>query len=183
MPIPLPDLTGREKILAIHLRKARDAGLVSPAVDDASLASKTGSFSGADLAGLVRSATSFAIADWRQKQAEEEELVDAPVQRSVQVSSLEGSVAGGRGGEMVAPREVGGSRSGVEEGGDAREGEEQGAAGAGLLITVDNFERAMIEVEVTSGRGGVGRGRVGMLGSRLRKVSEFAARRMAARAE
>lgn len=65
MPIPLPDTTGREQILAIHLRKARDAGLVSAEVTDAYLGKKTGGFSGADLAGLVRSATSFAIADWR----------------------------------------------------------------------------------------------------------------------
>lgn len=151
MPIPLPDLAGRQQILAIHLRKAREAGLVSPAVDDASLASKTGSFSGADLAGLVRSATSFAIADWRQKQAEEEELA------------------------------VDGSQGGAEGGGGSREGEKRGAVGAGLLITVDNFERAMVEVAMTSGRGGGERGRIGMLGSRLRKVSEFAARRMSAR--
>ncbi|CAM9981693.1 unnamed protein product [Ectocarpus sp. 6 AP-2014] len=65
MPIPLPDAAGREQILAIHLRKAREAGLVSPEVTDAALGKKTGGFSGADLAGLVRSATSFAIADWR----------------------------------------------------------------------------------------------------------------------
>ncbi|CAM9134128.1 unnamed protein product, partial [Hapterophycus canaliculatus] len=65
MPIPLPDASGREQILAIHLRRARDAGLVSPEVSDASLAKETKGFSGADLAGLVRSATSFAIADWR----------------------------------------------------------------------------------------------------------------------
>lgn len=65
MHIPLPDAAGRRQILGIHLRKARDAGLVSPAVDDAFLAEQTQGFSGADLAGLVRSATSFAIADWR----------------------------------------------------------------------------------------------------------------------
>lgn len=65
MPIPLPDAAGREQILKIHLRKAREAGLVSPEVTDAALGKKTGGFSGADLAGLVRSATSFAIADWR----------------------------------------------------------------------------------------------------------------------
>ncbi|CAN0146694.1 unnamed protein product, partial [Scytosiphon promiscuus] len=61
MPIPLPDESGREQILAIHLRRARDAGLVSPGVSDTSLARETDGFSGADLAGLVRSATSFAI--------------------------------------------------------------------------------------------------------------------------
>lgn len=38
-------------------------------VNDAYLAQKTRGFSGADLTGLVRRATSFAIADWRQRDA------------------------------------------------------------------------------------------------------------------
>lgn len=173
MPIPLPDRTGREQILAIHLRKARDAGLVSPDVDDASLAGETESFSGADLAGLVRSAISFAIADWRARQAQE--FVDTP-RESVQAAS-EVLKAGGQGGE-TAPWKADGIEGG-SGGGGAREGEEKGG-GAGLVVTVDNFERAMLEVAMTSGRGGGGgRGRLGMLGSRLLKTSKLA-RRMAA---
>lgn len=66
MHIPLPDSKGRRQILGIHLRKAREAGLVSQMIDDSILAERTVGFSGADLAGLVRSATSFAIADWRR---------------------------------------------------------------------------------------------------------------------
>lgn len=66
MHIPLPDSDGRRQILGIHLKKARDAGLVAREVDDQFLGDQTAGFSGADLAGLVRSATSFAIADWRQ---------------------------------------------------------------------------------------------------------------------
>lgn len=66
MLVPLPDAKGRRQILDIHLRNAREAGLVSLEVDQDLLAEKTEGFSGADLAGLVRSAISFAIADWRE---------------------------------------------------------------------------------------------------------------------
>ncbi|CAM9606125.1 unnamed protein product, partial [Laminaria digitata] len=114
MPIPLPDATGRRQILAIHLRKARDAGLVSPEVDDAYLAQKTRGFSGADLAGLVRSATSFAIADWRQRDP-----------------------------SQAAP---------AGEGRDIR-----------LVVTVGNFEKALLEVGVSGGGGLAGAG--GKLGA------------------
>ncbi|CAN0463114.1 unnamed protein product, partial [Discosporangium mesarthrocarpum] len=65
MHVPLPELAGRRQILGIHLRRAREEGLVCPAVNDSLLADRTPGFSGADLAGLVRSAASFAIADWR----------------------------------------------------------------------------------------------------------------------
>lgn len=91
MHIPLPDSKGRRQILGIHLRKAREAGLVSQAVDDDFLAERTVDFSGADLAGLVRSATSFAIVDWRR--------TNSTGVREEDVTNLEGSRSGNVSGE------------------------------------------------------------------------------------
>ena len=64
LEIEPPDEAGRRDILDIHLRRLRDAGRLAHCADDAlaSIASdKTQGWSGADLAGLVRSATSFAL--------------------------------------------------------------------------------------------------------------------------
>ncbi|CBN77853.1 vesicle-fusing ATPase [Ectocarpus siliculosus] len=107
MPIPLPDAAGREQILAIHLRKAREAGLVSPEVTDAALGKKTGGFSGADLAGLVRSATSFAIADWRGRldgngEANGERAVEITAENFEQALREVDSSGGGRRGRLSA---------------------------------------------------------------------------------
>ncbi|CAN0264756.1 unnamed protein product [Ectocarpus sp. 13 AM-2016] len=107
MPIPLPDAAGREQILAIHLRKAREAGLVSPEVTDAALGKKTGGFSGADLAGLVRSATSFAIADWRGRldgngEANGEQAVEITPENFEQALREVDSSGGGRRGPLGA---------------------------------------------------------------------------------
>ncbi|CAB1121270.1 unnamed protein product [Ectocarpus sp. CCAP 1310/34] len=107
MPIPLPDDAGREQILAIHLRKAREAGLVSPEVTDAALGKKTGGFSGADLAGLVRSATSFAIADWRGRldgdgEANGEQAVEITAENFEQALREVNSSGGGRRGRLSA---------------------------------------------------------------------------------
>jgi len=64
LEIQAPDEAGRNEILGIHLRKLRDAGRLEDSTRDA-LASlvkdKTAGWSGAELAGLVRSATSFAL--------------------------------------------------------------------------------------------------------------------------
>lgn len=67
--VELPDLLGRRDILGIHTRQMRDAGALR---DDAvrlleddgekGLAARTEHYSGAELAGLVRSAASFALA-------------------------------------------------------------------------------------------------------------------------
>ena len=65
--VNVKDTGWRRQILAIHLRKARDAGPVPPEVNDAYLAQKTRGFSGADLTGLLRRANSFAIAKRRQR--------------------------------------------------------------------------------------------------------------------
>jgi vesicle-fusing ATPase len=67
--IELPDQLGRRDILRIHTRKMNEAGGISQEAlkwidnaGDTGLASHTEHFSGAELAGLVRSAASFALA-------------------------------------------------------------------------------------------------------------------------
>lgn len=149
MPIPLPDTRGREQILAIHLRKARDTGLVSPDVDDKSLSQQTQGFSGADLAGLVRSAISFAIADWRRR-------VD------------EGHGYDGEDKGRTMPPEGKASRTtlAVQNDGDLMTGktgckEKETAAGNELIVTGKHFEKAFLEV---------GSGRMRKLGARDRLV-------------
>ena len=54
--VPLPDITGREKILQVHLRKVP----VAPDVDVSVIARGTPGFSGADLANLVNEAALLA---------------------------------------------------------------------------------------------------------------------------
>jgi vesicle-fusing ATPase len=67
--IELPDLLGRRDILRIHTRRMRDAGALSAEavamvedVTEVGLAARSEYFSGAEIAGLVRSAASFALA-------------------------------------------------------------------------------------------------------------------------
>lgn len=152
MPIPLPNASGREQILAIHLRRARDAGLVSPEVNDAVLAEKTDGFSGADLAGLVRSATSFAIADWRER--------------------LDGARAGTTGSGDADSDEATSDYSDLDEN---AVGSGTGGGGHAVEISAGNFKQALREVEASdSGRARRRRrrrrrfGRVGALGGALR---------------
>ncbi|KAF4126370.1 vesicle-fusing ATPase [Geosmithia morbida] len=59
--ISLPDEAGRLQILNIHTSKQRKGGRLGDDVDLENLASLTKNFSGAELYGLVRSATSFAF--------------------------------------------------------------------------------------------------------------------------
>lgn len=59
--ISLPDEAGRVQILNIHTEKMRKNALMGPDVDIAQLAALTKNFSGAEISGLVRSATSFAF--------------------------------------------------------------------------------------------------------------------------
>jgi vesicle-fusing ATPase len=61
LEIGLPDEAGRADILRIHTRKMREAGLLACDVDVAALAARAKNFSGAELAGVVRAAASFAI--------------------------------------------------------------------------------------------------------------------------
>ena len=61
MEISLPDETGRQQILKIHTAKMRDNNVMERDVDLNELASATKNFSGAEIGGLVKSATSFAF--------------------------------------------------------------------------------------------------------------------------
>ena len=61
MEISLPDEHGRIQILNIHTAKMREAGNLDPDVSLEELAHTTKNFSGAEISGLVRSATSFAL--------------------------------------------------------------------------------------------------------------------------
>lgn len=67
--VELPDLSGRRDILRIHTRRMREAGALSKDainmledLGDRGIAAKSEHFSGAELAGLIRSAASFALA-------------------------------------------------------------------------------------------------------------------------
>ena len=59
--ISLPDEHGRLQILNIHTSKMRENGTLDRDVDLAELAHLAKNFSGAEISGLVRSATSFAL--------------------------------------------------------------------------------------------------------------------------
>lgn len=63
--VPLPDTAGRQRIAAIHSKRLRERGCLDPAaaaaIASGALAEATEGFSGADVAGLMRSATSFAL--------------------------------------------------------------------------------------------------------------------------
>jgi vesicle-fusing ATPase len=61
MEISLPDEHGRHQILNIHTSKMRSNGLMEDDVDLAELASLTKNFSGAEIGGLIKSATSYAF--------------------------------------------------------------------------------------------------------------------------
>jgi len=72
--ISLPDEAGRVQILNIHTKQMRDAKYMAAEVDLAQLAAETKNFSGAEIEGLVKSATSFAFA--RQVQVDNIKNVD-----------------------------------------------------------------------------------------------------------
>ncbi len=59
--ISLPDEHGRFQILEIQTKKMRESNMVEKDVDLKELATLTKNFSGAEIEGLVRSATSFSI--------------------------------------------------------------------------------------------------------------------------
>ena len=61
MEISLPDEKGRFQILNIHTAKMRNNGVMDHDVDLLELAQATKNFSGAEIGGLVKSATSFAF--------------------------------------------------------------------------------------------------------------------------
>lgn len=59
--ISLPDEKGRVEILNIHTKNMRDEGFLDSNVTSEWLASQTKNFSGAELEGLIRSATSYSL--------------------------------------------------------------------------------------------------------------------------
>jgi vesicle-fusing ATPase len=61
MEISLPDESGRAQILKIHTSKMRENNVMDRDVDIVELASLTKNFSGAEIGGLVKSASSFAF--------------------------------------------------------------------------------------------------------------------------
>ena len=61
MEISLPDEHGRFQILNIHTAKMRSNGVMDDDVDLMELAQLTKNFSGAEIGGLIKSATSFAF--------------------------------------------------------------------------------------------------------------------------
>ena len=61
MEISLPDENGRFQILNIHTARMRVNRVMDSDVDLRELASLTKNFSGAEISGLVKSATSFAF--------------------------------------------------------------------------------------------------------------------------
>ncbi|RNF11979.1 putative vesicular-fusion ATPase-like protein [Trypanosoma conorhini] len=63
--IPPPDLEGRREMLFIHTRELRAGHHLAPDVDLDLLATRTGGFSGADVAGMVRAASSYALVRYR----------------------------------------------------------------------------------------------------------------------
>lgn len=69
--IPLPDADGRKQIFAIHTKPLKANRYLSPQIDFDFLASETSSFSGADIAGVVRSAISFALARYGNESRQE----------------------------------------------------------------------------------------------------------------
>ena len=62
LSLTLPTLEGREQILRIHTRRLRERRRLDPGVALDAIARETAAFSGASLAGLVKSATSRALA-------------------------------------------------------------------------------------------------------------------------
>ena len=61
LALTLPSLEGREQILRIHTKQLRERQLLVPGMSLAQVARDTSAFSGAALAGLVKSATSLAL--------------------------------------------------------------------------------------------------------------------------
>lgn len=61
MEIPLPDEKGRRQIFVIHTRKLSESKCLGSEVDLTELARETKNYTGAEIEGVVKSATSFAF--------------------------------------------------------------------------------------------------------------------------
>lgn len=80
--IGLPDEKGRLQILKIHTKKMADNGFLGADVDLTELAHATQNYSGAELEGLVRSATSFAL----DRETDLEDLARPVVEENIRVT-------------------------------------------------------------------------------------------------
>ena len=65
--VNLPDESGRKEIFDIHTREMKKNGLLGADVNMWELAANTSRFSGAEIAGVVRTASSYAL-ERHQKQ-------------------------------------------------------------------------------------------------------------------
>jgi len=74
LEISAPDAAGRLEILQIHTKQMRESKRLSKEVDLKALSGFLHGFTGADIAGLVRSAVSFAL-----NEADEDKLADLQV--------------------------------------------------------------------------------------------------------
>tara|TARA_B000000441_G_scaffold132568_1_gene119499 strand:+ start:54 stop:1664 length:1611 start_codon:yes stop_codon:yes gene_type:complete len=77
LEIGLPDAHGRLQILGIHTKSMKESGTLSECVDLERLAQMTENHSGAELKGLVRAATSHALARHLGMGSSSEDNVDA----------------------------------------------------------------------------------------------------------
>lgn len=76
--IDYPDRQGREEIFHIHTREMAAAGFLHPGVSLPYLANATSSFSGADIAGVVRDASAHALSRSFASSAERAMAVHTP---------------------------------------------------------------------------------------------------------
>ena len=88
--VELPDRAGRRDILRIHTRQMKEAGALSKEaialledMSDKGIPASTEHFSGAELAGLVRSAASFALARTVQIENNDGVITAADLERSM----------------------------------------------------------------------------------------------------
>lgn len=89
--VPLPDIKGREKILAVHMKEVPMAANVDPK----SIAQGTPGFSGADLANLVNEAALFAargnksLVDMRDLEDAKDKIMMGPERRTMVMTDQE----------------------------------------------------------------------------------------------
>ena len=87
--VELPDLLGRRDILRIHTRRMRESGGLSQSaidlledVSESGIAGRSEHFTGAELAGLVRSAASFALARTIDNEEEQGVVAVADIEKA-----------------------------------------------------------------------------------------------------
>jgi SpoVK/Ycf46/Vps4 family AAA+-type ATPase len=115
LEIQAPDEAGRHEILGIHLRSLRSSDRLSACASAAVAAlaqDKTQGWSGAELAGLVRSATSFAL----QRALDELEASSPAAAAAASAGAAEAEASGGGAGARGRGTREGSGRSAVSRG-------------------------------------------------------------------